>query len=338
MRSPRTVPATRRDRFAAVSPGLALVAAMASSAWVVSTGLGTLSPLVVGLVLGVVVANLGGVPERCEPGIRVAARSLLRIGIVLLGLRLSIGDLAGLGPDGLVVVAAVVVVTFWGTQWIGRRLGVSHDLALLIATGYSICGASAIVAMDGVVGAEEEEVAYAVSLVTLCGTLSIAVLPAIAAQVGVDGVRYGTWVGAAVHDVGQVVATASYGGDEALAAATVVKLTRVILLAPLVALIALRLRRPSGSGTGSERPPVLPVFVVGFLLAVVVRSTGVLPDGAIGAASVFEKTLLTLALAALGAGVDLRRLRALGGRPLAVGMIAWVLVAGSAAVGTLVVT
>lgn len=326
-----------RPRPASAVPGIVLVVAVAGSAWIVSTWLDSLSPLVAGIVLGAVVANTTGVPDRCVAGSRLAARSFLRIGIVLLGLRLSLGDLAGLGPDGLVVVAGAVTVTFVGTRWIARRFGVSDDLGLLVATGYSICGASAIAAMDGVVGADEEEVAYAISLVTLCGTLSIVALPVLATFAGVDGATFGTWVGGAVHDVGQVVATAAHGGDEALAAATVVKLTRVVLLAPLVALVAIRARRRSPVVVGQRRPPIVPLFVVGFLVAIAVRSSGVLSDGLLDGAATAEKVLLTAALAALGMGVDVRRLRRLGGRPLALGMIAWVLVAGSAALGTFLV-
>ena len=302
-----------------------------------ATAVDGLSPLVAGIVLGAVVANTTGVPDRCDAGAKLAARSLLRLGIVLLGLRLSLGDLAGLGPDGLVVVGAVVTATFLGTQWIARRLGVSDDLGVLVATGYSICGASAIAAMDGVVGADEEEVAYAISLVTLCGTLSIAVLPLLGSLAGVEGATFGTWVGGAVHDVGQVVATAAHGGDASLAAATVVKLTRVVLLAPLVAAVALRSRRRTPSAIGDRRPPILPLFVIGFLVAIAVRTSGVLGADALDAAATAEKVLLTAALTALGMGVALGRLRRRGGRPLALGLIAWVLVAGSAGLGTALV-
>lgn len=337
VRSPHVNPLTPRGHARSTVPGLLAVAAVAAVAFGASRFVDALSPLVAGIVLGSVVANTAGVPERVQAGTKMAARSLLRLGIVLLGLRLSLGDLAGLGPDGLVVVAAVVTVTFVGTRWFARRLGVSDDLGLLVATGYSICGASAIAAMDGVVRADEEEVAYAISLVTLCGTLSIVVLPLLGAFAGVEGATFGTWVGGAVHDVGQVVATAAHGGDEALAAATVVKLTRVVLLAPLVALVAVRARRRAPARVGERRPPIVPLFVVGFLAAIAVRSSGVLSDGRLDVAATIEKILLTAALAALGMGVDLRRLRRLGGRPLIVGMVAWVLVAGSAGLGTFLV-
>lgn len=311
-----------------------LVATVAAGAWAAALLVDGLSPLVAGIVLGAVVSNTIGLPSVCDVGTAVAARSLLRLGIVVLGLRLSLGDLAALGPAGLVVVVAVVTITFVGTRWVARRLGLSDDLGLLIATGYSICGASAIAAMDGVVRADEEEVAYAISLVTLFGTLSIVTLPLLASLAGVDGATFGTWVGGAVHDVGQVLATAAHGGDRSIEAATVVKLTRVVLLAPLVALVAVRARRRTPVVAGERRPPIVPMFVVGFLVAVVVRSIGLLPPSALDMAVTIEKLLLTGALVALGMAVDVRRLRRLGGRPLAVGAVAWVLVAGSAAAGT----
>jgi uncharacterized integral membrane protein (TIGR00698 family) len=326
-------------------PGLAVVTALAAVAFAVAGWTG-LSPLVVGIALGAIVANVTTLPPILLPGIAFAARSLLRVGIVLLGLRLSLGDLAGLGADGLLVVALVVAVTFFGTQLLARRLGIGSDLGLLVATGYSICGASAIAAVNGVVHADEEETAYAITLVTICGTLSIFALPLIANAVGLAGAEFGTWVGASVHDVGQVVATASHGDAAAVEAATVVKLTRVVLLAPLVAMVAIGRRRSQrvlslSAGANEalieEHPPLLPAFVVGFLAAIVLRSSGALPDTALEVAAQAEKILLTLALVAMGMAVSVSRMRRLGARPLVLGLLAWLLVAGTAYAGTILV-
>jgi uncharacterized integral membrane protein (TIGR00698 family) len=325
---------------AGIGPGLALLVALAAVATGLAAVVPFLSPLVAGVVLGALVVNVVTVPARLQPGITFGARSLLRAGIVLLGFRLSMGDVVGLGTGGLLVVAMVVGVTFFGTRWIARRMGVPDDLGLLVATGYSICGASAIAAMDGVVDADEEETAYAITLVTLCGTLSIFLLPLLADPVGLAGEAFGTWVGAAVHDVGQVVATASTQDADAVAAATIVKLTRVVLLAPLVAMVALGRRRAARVTDGGEtsRPPLLPLFVVGFLAAIAVRSTGWLSAGTLDLLGSLEKIVLTVALVGLGAGVRVARMRRLSGRPLALGAVAWLLVAGASLVGTLLVT
>lgn len=327
-----------RDRL----PGVVAVAIVAAVALGVAELGSSLSPLVVGVLLGALIANVVTIPEALAPGIGFCARSVLRFGIVLLGLRLSLGDLADLGATGLLVVTCVVTVTFFGTIWLARWIGVGRDLGLLVATGYSICGASAIAAVDGVIAADEEETAYAITLVTLCGSLSIIVLPLIAEMVGLEGVDYGTWVGGAVHDVGQVVAAATAQGNVALEAATVVKLSRVVLLAPLVALISLSRRSElaaRAAGTeGVRRPPVLPLFVVGFLAAIVLRSTGWLSDDVLSFAGDVEKVALTVALVALGAGVNVSKMRRLGGRPLALGLASWVLVAGAAYAGTTLVS
>lgn len=345
MRSPHPNPFVSRASAPALLPGLAVVGVVAALAFAVAAWSGV-SPLVVGIALGAVVANGITLPAVLLPGVAFAARSLLRVGIVLLGLRLSLGDLAGLGADGLLVVAMVVVVTFVGTQLLAKRLGIGPELGLLVATGYSICGASAIAAVNGVVHADEEETAYAITLVTICGTLSIFALPAIADLVGLAGAQFGTWVGASVHDVGQVVATASHGDAAAVEAATVVKLTRVVLLAPLVALVALdrRRRRRTLSLSAAandpfveEQPPLLPLFVVGFLVAILLRTSGLLSDGALDVAAHAEKILLTVALVGMGMAVRVSRMRRLGARPLVLGLLAWVLVAGTAYVGTMLV-
>ncbi len=322
------------NRGRAIAPGLGLVAALAFAATLITDRIEAVSALVGGVVLGALLVNLVPLPTSLQPGITFSAKKLLRIGIVLLGFRLSLSDLGDLGARGLVVVSMVVAATFFGTQWLGRRMGLSHDLSLLVATGYSICGASAVAAMDGVIEADEEETAYAVALVTLCGSLSIGVLPLIGHLLGLEGVTFGTWVGAAVHDVAQVVATASTDGSEALAAATVVKLTRVVLLAPMVALVALHRRRQGlDSHVEGKRPPLVPLFVAGFLLAIVVRSTDVLSADTLASVKDAEKLLLTLALVGLGMGVRFDRLRKLGGRPLVLGLTSWVIVAGVALAG-----
>jgi uncharacterized integral membrane protein (TIGR00698 family) len=326
--------APARPREARVLPqppmrteGLLLLVGLAALAFALSRVVTVVSPLVAGVAVGALVVNVLPPSPHQLRAIEAGSRRLLRIGIVLLGLRLSLGDLAELGARGVVAVGVVVTATFFGTRWLGRLLGIGDDLALLVATGYSICGASAIAAMDGVVRAKEEETAYAITLVTLCGTLSIFVLPFLAAPLGLEGSAFGAWVGSSVHDVGQVVATASRGTAGALAVATVVKLTRVVLLAPIVAGAAISRRRADDVRV-AEQPPVLPLFVVGFIGAIALRSTNLLPAGALSGADVVEKLVLTTALVGLGMGVRLDRMRRLGGRPLVLGLLAWVVVAG----------
>lgn len=314
--------------------GLLLAVLLALVARLIGSAADLISPLIIAVALGIAVGNTIGIPS-ARAGMRFAASRLLRIGVVLIGLRVALDDLAAIGLPGLVVVVMVVTVTFFGTQLIGRRMGLSPDLSLLIGTGYSICGVSAVAAMNSVVGADEEEAAYAIGLVTLAGSLSIVALPLLGTVIGMTPADFGTWVGGAVHDVAQTVATASTNGDEALTAAIVVKLTRVALLAPLVVgvVIARRRRPPLENAT---RPPLLPLFVAGFLLMVAVRSTGLVPDSWLDPIRQVEGFLFTVSLVGVGFGVDLGRLRRLGGKPLALGMVAWVLVAGMSYLGVII--
>jgi uncharacterized integral membrane protein (TIGR00698 family) len=275
------------------------------------------------VALGVLVGNSGLVPAFAQPGLAYAGTALLRAGVVLLGFDLVFPDVLALGVRALAVVVAVVAITFVGTLWVGRLLGVSPTLTLLVASGFSICGVSAVAAANGVVEADEDEVAYAVALVTLCGTLAIVVLPLLREPLGLDAESYGAWVGASVHDVGQVVATASTAGAAALATAIVVKLTRVLLLAPLVLALGLARGRTARLRGATAVPPFLLVFVAAIALA----SLDVLPRQALDAIDAARTLLLGAALFAIGARVRLARLRRLGGRPLALGLGSWAMIA-----------
>jgi uncharacterized integral membrane protein (TIGR00698 family) len=300
-------------------PGLGLVALIATVAFAVESVIKTttpvvLSPLVVAVVLGGLISNLGLIPERCRSGLRFAARSLLRLGIVLLGLQLSFSQVRELGAPGLLLVAFVVAITFIGTQWLGKKLGLSHGLSLLVASD-----------------ADDDDMAYAIALVTICGTMAIFLLPAFAGVIGFSGAQFGSWVGASVHDVAQTVATASTGNQEAQHAAIVVKLSRVMLLAPLVAGVSFARRRTTANAT--KLPPLVPLFVVGFLIAISLNSYFDIPKVVLSDAKWIEKSLLASALVGLGAGVDARKLRSIGARPLVLGLISWLLIATLSAIG-----
>ena len=319
-------------------PGLVVVAAATAAAFGTARLVPAVNATTAGVVLGALLVNSGLHRPVLRPGTRVASKRLLRLAVVLLGLQLSLSELVSLGLGGLAVVGVTVAVTLTGTRLLGRALGVGRARSLLIATGFSICGASAVAAVEPVADGTEEDTGVAVALVTLCGSLAILVLPALRAPLHLDPTAFGSWVGASVHDVGQTVATASRVPG-ALTAAVVVKLSRVVLLAPLVTGVALartrRLRRAAATGASpagapdarTQRPPVLPLFVAGFLAAIAVTSTGVLPAPVLSVAEDVQQVLLVAGLVGLGTGIHLPTLRRTGGRALLLGLASWVLVA-----------
>ncbi|WKK21683.1 putative sulfate exporter family transporter [Streptomyces olivoreticuli] len=342
--SPRTKPAASQAPAATRSklPGLAMAAAGVAVAWGVHRLVPAVPMLTAAVVLGIAAAHIPGVRDRIRgagrPGLTLAGKRLMRVGIVLLGLKLSVGDVLGLGWATVAMVVAVVAATFFGTLWLGRRLGLRGDQPLLIATGYSICGASAIGAVSEVSGSDEEDVATSVALVTLCGTLAIAVLPLLHHPLGLDDAQFGRWVGAGVHDVGQVVATAQTAGPEALTDAVLVKLMRVALLAPLVAAVAVSVRKRRQAAPSDKRPALVPLFVLGFLAMVGVRTTGLVPGGALDLAQHAQELLLAAALFGLGSAVHLPTLVRTGGRVAALGLCSWVVIAGASYGGVLLTT
>lgn len=320
-------------------PGIAAAALATVVAYAVAHWVPGLNPSIVAVLLGALVTNLGLHRPVLHAGTRLAGKRILRWAVVLLGLQLSLPELARLGARGLAVVALTVAVTFVGTQLLARLLGVSPARGLLVATGFSICGASAVAAMEPVAGGDDEDTGVAVALVTLCGTLAIVVLPALRGPLGLDVADFGSWVGASVHDVGQTVATAQRVPG-ALTTAVVVKLTRVVLLAPLVASVGLSARRrrhgsgpPAGSPAERRMPPPVPLFVAGFLAAIALTSTGLLPESVLAVAKSVQSALLVAALFGLGTGIHVPALVRTGRRSLVLGLASWVLVATVAYAG-----
>ncbi|MDO8120119.1 putative sulfate exporter family transporter [Isoptericola sp. b490] len=328
---PPPVPPGRADGVRRLVPGLLAVAGATAVAFAVQHVVPGLGSTTVAVVLGALAANLGLHRTALHPGTAFAAKRLLRAGVVLLGFQLSLAQVAGLGLGGLAVVATTVTITFFGTQGLGRLLGLGRARSLLVATGFSICGASAVGAMKEVAGGDDEDAGIAIALVTLCGSLAILALPPLRGLLGLDVTSFGSWVGASVHDVGQTVATANRVPG-ALTAAVVVKLSRVVLLAPLVAGVGLVRRRALAAAPG-RRPAPLPLFVAGFLAAIGLASTGWLPAAALGVAHTGQQVLLTAALVGLGTGIHLKVLRRTGGRALTLGLLSWLLVAAVAYAG-----
>lgn len=322
--------------------GVLVALAAAGAAFGVHVLLPAVPWLTVALVLGV---SVGCIPPArrlldgvLKAGLAVASRRLLRIGIVLLGLKLALGDVAALGWVAIVAIALLVVASF-GIVWlIARVFRLPGDEPVLLAAGFSICGVSAVGAMAAARGSSQRDTGTPIALVTLLGTAAILVLPALAPVLGLAGADYGRWVGASVHDVGQVVATAQVAGPAALAAAIVIKLTRVLMLAPMVAVASIQTRRRvaaderAGEGTGGAgaRPPVVPLFIVGFIAAILVRTFVPVPGAVLGAADALQSLLLAAALFAIGASLRLETLARSGPRALGAAILSWLVILGLA--------
>jgi uncharacterized integral membrane protein (TIGR00698 family) len=253
----------------------------------------------------------------------------LRLAIILLGLQLTAAQVVAVGLGGIAIIVATLLATFSFTVGIGRLLGVDRKLTALIAAGTSICGASAVIAANAVTRAPDEDAAYAVACVTVFGSLSMVLYPLLLPVLHFGADAYGLWAGASIHEIAQVVAAAFQGGAEAGHFGTVAKLSRVMMLAPVVLAMgwfAVRRGPRGGLDAGGASVPV-PWFVFGFI-AMVGFNSAVAIDPALKTWLVGITTfLLTVALAAMGLGTDVRKLRARGLRPLLLSGAAWIFVA-----------
>lgn len=332
---PKTTPApstTRTrlalDSFRVLSPGLAVAVGGALVAIGVTALVRGLSPLLVAIALGLAARNLGLLPERLTAGLTVASRVPLRLGIVILGLQLSLQDLAKLGWGIPLLAVSVVAIGIFATVILGRLLKVPPRQTMLVACGFSICGAAAVAGVQSVVEADEEETVTAVALVVLFGTLMIPGIPVLVSLLGLSNEVAAVWAGASIHEVAQVVAAGGIIGGTALATAVTVKLARVLMLAPTVAILSWRQRR-AGTTPGMKRPPIVPLFMLGFILLVIVRSTLHVPADVLATAGSIQSFLLASAMFGLGTSVRLKALLRRGGRTLT-------LAAGSTAIVCLV--
>lgn len=329
-----------RLRSGRLLPGLLTAAPALAAAFAVHALVPALPAMTMAVVLGLLAANLPGtavwIAGRARPGLDFAGKHLMRAGIVLLGLKVSVMDILGLGWLAMLLITGVVLLSFGGTYVLVRLFRLPRETALLVATGFSICGASAIGAMAAVRRIRHADTVLPVALVTLCGTLAIGLLPLLMHPLRLSPLAFGAWTGASVHDVGQVVATAQTAGTAALGIAVVVKLTRVLLLAPVVAAAGLH-HRISTAGQQALLP-VVPLFVLGFVAMVALRSTGWLSEGWLDAGAALQDILLGAALFGLGSAVRIRTLLHTGARALLAALAAWLLIAALGLAAALLMT
>ena len=292
---------------------------------------------VIALLVGFLLSNAGLTGSWAQPALQFAAGPLLKLGIALLGFRLAFSEISEIGSYvGICIVISLVLIVFLGIRKIGSLTKISNSLGLLIATGFSICGLSAIAAMKPLSGADDEEVGYALGLVTLFGSLSVVVLPLFQLIFDLGSSDFGWWVGLAVHDTGQVVATASIDSDKALDAAVLVKMARILMLAPI--LIGVSFLRNEKRSDQKRRYRIIPMFIIGFLAAATLRSLDVFSDQVIEAIGDIRSFFIASSMFGLGAGVRLKALSSLGGRPLVFGLVSWLLIVMFAGIGVLLNT
>jgi uncharacterized integral membrane protein (TIGR00698 family) len=313
-----TASANRRFPFL---PGLLLSLAVTVSAELCERleaqlfGHAWLEALVLAIVFGALWRHFAPPGEQFGPGIAWSGKFLLEVAVVLLGASISAAAVAGAGPLFVAAIAGVVVVSIALSFAVGKALGLDHKIALLVACGNSICGNSAIAAVAPVIGADGDEIASSIAFTAVLGVIAVLLMPVLCGVLGFDFRRYGVFAGLTVYAVPQVLAATVPVSALSAQIGTLTKLIRVLMLGPVIFGIAILMRRE-----GVTRPRLshlVPWFIVGFLIAMGLRSFGLIPEPEQAPIGFVANALTVISMAALGLSVDLRAVAASGGRVMA---------------------
>ncbi len=311
-------------------PALLLIIAIAWAASLVARlpmlAQAGISPLIIGVLVGIGLGNSirSRFPAHWTPGIGFCGRTILRLAIVLYGFRLTLQNVAQLGVSGFAMSLFIVVSTLALGYWLGTRLlGLDRDTALLASSGSAICGAAAVLAVESLLRSDQHKAVVAVATVVLFGTLSMLLYPALYASglLHVSPAQYSLFIGGAVHEVAQVVAASAIAGDEATATATMMKMTRVLILVPTLLLFRVWLMRRMPRNAGTQAAIPMPWFAIGFLLIVLFNSFALLPVSIVKDLNVGSTFMLTVAMVALGLETRVARMIAAGGKPFLLALL-----------------
>lgn len=339
-------PEKRKDTMS----GILFVAIFAAAATYISDfpavkALG-ISPLVIGIVIGIFYANTlhNQTPEAWQGGITFSAKKILRFAIVFYGFRLTFQEIIDVGMSGFLVSLIMLASTFILGTWLGHKIfGMEKDTSMLTASGASVCGAAAVLATEPVLKAEEYKAAIAVSMVVLFGTISMFLYPVLytaiiepaAGFLHMTAKEFGIYVGGTIHEVAQVVAVpASVPGSpkEMADAAVIVKMTRVIMIAPMLIILGIYLSYTAKKegGAGEKVKLVIPWFAVYFIGVAGFNSLHLVPENIVSIINEIDTFLLTMAMTALGMGTRFAKFKGLGLAPVytASAMFAWLVIGG----------
>lgn len=313
-----------------ISKGLFLSIALA----LIATLLGTVFPIigsaVFAIVLGLLLNNTLGIPADFQPGIKFSSKKILQASIILLGFSLSIQDIGTTGLSSLSVTLITIAVAFISAFLIGKWLKIPLNTKTLIAVGTAICGGSAIAAVSPIIEAEEDEVALSISTIFLFNVVAVFLFPFLGHLMNLSDAGFGLWAGTAINDTSSVVAAGYSYSETAGDYATIVKLTRATLIIPVSLIIAgIQIYKKKQHAEKVPLKQLFPWFILWFVVASLISSTGILPEAFISGAKWLSRFMIAMALGSIGLSANLKELLRTGKKPVLLGLITWFFVAAS---------
>ena len=295
--------------------------------------LGLYFPIVGGPVFGILLGMLFAKkrrPQATESGIKFTGKKILQYAIILLGFEMNLFHVVEVGEQSLYVMIFTLLAAFGAAFLMGKILGLDRDMTSLVGAGTAICGGSAIAAVAPVIGAKDRDVVISIATIFFFNVLAVFIFPFLGHTMGMSDAGFGMWAGTAINDTSSVVAAGYAYSHEAGAYATIVKLTRTLMIVPVCLFFALLMMRSAAqSGTGFLLKRIFPMFVLYFVLACIVNTTGILPAEVSHGLGMLGKFSIVLAMSAIGLNTDLPSLLKNGTRPLLLGMVCWIAVAGT---------
>ena len=324
------VPA-RRFGITGIGVGLVPPIIIGAIAWGVGQVIPVLGAPVVAILIGLLVGQFVGQPRAWAAGVRFASKKVLQGAIVLLGTGMSLGQVARIGGAGLPVMIGTLLICVVGGIVISRAMRVEREAGILVTYGTAICGASAIATMSAVIGATGPAIALSVTVIVVYNVLGALLFPALGHVIGLSQESFGLWAGTAVNDTSSVMAAATAYGAVAASYAVVVKLTRTLAIIPLALFQSWSQNRqiPEAQRGTTVWYRLVPPFLVWFLVAAAVRSSGIIPVEWNEPLRFLAHFGITVAMGAVGMSSSLTAMRDAGWRPIALGGILWLLVATS---------
>ncbi|MHB8319585.1 MAG: YeiH family protein [Acidimicrobiales bacterium] len=329
------LPTSKYDAASRIVPGLVTALVVAAIATVLGQVLPIVGAPVFAIVAGILVAVVKPPSQKLRPGLAFGSKRVLQGAIIVLGTELSFTQVLATGTSSLPVLLGTLAVALFAAWILGKALSIETDLRTLIGVGTAICGASAIVATDAVIGATEVDVSYAIATIFTFNVAAVLTFPTIGHLIGMSAHSFGLWSGTAINDLSSVVAASTVFGKGASSYAVVVKLTRTLMIIPIAVALGIARARAASKDPDVQDAPrlrsrihrILPIFIVWFVAAVAINSVGLVPAAWHPGISTTATFMITVALASIGLSTRVHDIRRAGFRPLALGAGLWIVVA-----------
>lgn len=296
----------------------------------VGTKLPLIGSAVLAILFGIIWSNLVGIQGKDRVGLKYVGKTFLQYSIILMGFTMSFAQITKTGAESLWLTLVTIAVSFVTALLVGKRLGLSENLRILVGFGTAICGGSAIAAAAPIVEASEDEIALSISTIFLFNIVAVFLFPFLGRKIGMSDAMFGLWAGTAINDTFSVVAAGYSYSAEAGDIATIVKLTRALMIVPgCLIMAAVRIYQSKKTKQQIELKNIIPWFILWFLIASIASSVGLFPTAWAPVAKKISKWLMAMALFGIGTQVSFKKFAEAGIKPIATGMASWIMVAVS---------